>query len=293
MTRQKITIVVFILFLAVVFNIERLGLAGNATLRINPILYATLALASVATLLIPALNRLAVAFYMIFWGLVYITARIFLFPDIPAFGGANTFVTITEISLLILGIFLAYQVALRQREFETFVEKVSLPASTTPVLEGEEAAEQVKVEFIRSRRHNRPLALLVVEPSPGSLSAELKRSVQEIQKKMTQRFVVASLAQLITNEARRTDMVINRTENGRFVILCPETGQDGTLRLAERIQMTSMERLGLSVAYGIASFPDEALTYEDLLNKAEFQMEHFIPLQLAPRPVTSGKTGNL
>ncbi len=293
MTKQKLSLIVLIVFLALVFNLERIGLAGGPILKIHPALYASLLLACVGTVSVPSLNRLPVYFYLVFWGIIYLAVRAFMFTETPAFEGDNTFVTITELSLLIVGVFFSYGVAIHQREFENFVEKVTMPAITNPVLDGRTADDQVKLEFIRSRRHNRPLALIVVEPSTGSLSAELKRSVQELQKKMTQRFLVATLAQLISNEARRTDLVISRNDHGRFVILCPETSSEGSLRLAERIQMISMEQLGISMVFGIASFPDEALTYEDLLNKAEFQMQHFVALPLSSRSISTGKSGGV
>lgn len=289
MTKQKLSLIVLIVFLSLVFNLERIGLAGGPVLKIHPVLYACLLLACVGTVSIPSLNRFQVYFYLVFWGIIYLGVRLFLFTEIPAFGGDNTFVTITELSILIAGVFFSYGVATHQREFEKFVEKVSMPAITNPVLDSHAADDQVKLEFIRSRRHNRPLALIVIEPSAGSLDAELKRSVQELQKKMTQRFMVATLAQMISNEARRTDLVINKNDHGRFVILCPETSSEGSLRLAERIQMIAMEQLGISIIFGIASFPDEALTYDDLLNKAEFQMQHFVALPLASRSISTGK----
>ncbi|MCC6147950.1 MAG: hypothetical protein IT308_10325 [Anaerolineaceae bacterium] len=290
MTKQKLSFIIMILYLALVFNLERIGLAGGTVLKIHPVLYIFLVLASVGTLLIPSLNRLSVYFYSIFWGALYLFARAFIFADIPILGGDSTLVVIAELSLLILGVFLSCKVAAQQKEYENFVEKVSMPAASNPILDGSNAEDQIKVEFIRSRRHNRPLALLVVEPSSGSFNAELRRSVQELQKKMTQRFLVATLAQLISTEARRTDLVISKNDHGRFVILCPETSSEGSIRLAERIQMVAMEQLGISMVFGIASFPDEALTYEDLLNKAEFQMQHFVALPLSTRSITVGKS---
>jgi len=292
MTKQKLSLLVLISFLAVVFNLDKIGLAGGPVLSIHPAFYPTLFLAVIGTILIPALNRLPSFFYVVFWGMIFLSVRAFIFTQTPLFGGDNTFVTITELSLLILGLLLATWVAKNQKEFEKFVEKVSMPAITNPVLAGKEANDQVALEFIRSRRHNRPLSLLVVEPSSGSLNSEIKRSIEEIQRKMTQRFMVSTLAQLIGNEARRTDLIISRNDQGRFVILCPETNSDGSLRLAERIQMIAMEQLGLSMVFGISSFPDEALTYDDLLNKAEFQMQDFVPLPLSSRSVSTGKSNS-
>ena len=90
---------------------------------------------------------------------------------------------------------------------------------------------------------------------------------------MVSRFVSVSLAKIITREARRTDLIISQGEgDNRFLILCPETKGRDTINLAERIRSTVMDRLGVDINYGIASFPEEALTYEELLQRAEFQL---------------------
>jgi hypothetical protein len=52
---------------------------------------------------------------------------------------------------------------------------------------------------------------------------------------------------------------------GRFIALCPETGPDNVTFLAKRISDAVEVQTGLRVRYGISSFPDEALNFEDLL----------------------------
>jgi hypothetical protein len=48
-------------------------------------------------------------------------------------------------------------------------------------------------------------------------------------------------------------------------VLCPETDTTDIIFLAQRISQIVEDRTGLQVNCGIASFPDEALTFEDLL----------------------------
>ena len=135
------------------------------------------------------------------------------------------------------------------------------------------AKEEINTEFIRSRRHQHPLSLLVVRPETKLTEAELKKATQEIQKHMISRFVSVSLAKIISREARRTDLIVSQSESDhRFLILCPETRGTDTINLAERIRSTVMDRLGININYGIASFPEEALTSEELLQRAEFQL---------------------
>jgi GGDEF domain-containing protein len=123
------------------------------------------------------------------------------------------------------------------------------------------------------------LSLIVLQPTSGSIQSDVQKAVQEIQKNMMLRFLLTNLGQIISQEARRTDLILNQGKEGRFVVLCPETTSKGVLGLAERIRSTASDRLGLSLTYGIASFPDEALTFDDLLHKAERELIHLYTAQ--------------
>lgn len=69
------------------------------------------------------------------------------------------------------------------------------------------------------------------------------------------------------------DTVLEDRKNGRFIILCPEIdGQNSTV-LIERIRMAVSRQLGIEVQCGTASFPDTALTFEELVNRAESQLQ--------------------
>jgi len=59
-----------------------------------------------------------------------------------------------------------------------------------------------------------------------------------------------------------------RDHRGRFLILCPETDLASATLLAQRISQAVKERTDLQILWGTASFPEEALTFEDLLRTA-------------------------
>jgi GGDEF domain-containing protein len=59
-----------------------------------------------------------------------------------------------------------------------------------------------------------------------------------------------------------------RDTAGRFVILCPETDSDNCGVLADRIRGAVSGEMGDRVSWGIASFPQETLEFEELLHKA-------------------------
>ncbi len=100
----------------------------------------------------------------------------------------------------------------------------------------------------------------------------LNRSIQDVQRAMMSRYVASSMVRVLDNALRRTDLMLQHREAGRFVLICPETDPASLKGLIERIRSAASQRLGVSVNCGIASFPDGALTFDELLNKAESQL---------------------
>ena len=85
---------------------------------------------------------------------------------------------------------------------------------------------------------------------------------------MVGRHLAVNLARSINNVLRMTDMVIDLEDNRRFAILLPETSSEHSDLLIERIQRIAGEK-GISVTCGKASFPDDALTLDDLIKQAD------------------------
>ena len=126
--------------------------------------------------------------------------------------------------------------------------------------------QRIKIELTRSRRYHRPLSLVVVESESedGELTKEAFRNIQH---DLLTRFTTARVGQIIDDRIRQTDLVL-RDYKGRFIILCPETDLPSASLLAKRIAQSINERTSLRVLWGVAAFPEEALTFEDLLQKA-------------------------
>ncbi|GAP22655.1 hypothetical protein [Leptolinea tardivitalis] len=277
MRKLKLSLVVLLIYLTLTFNFERLEYkAGFSGVGVHSFVYALLISAILVIFLVPQIQRFSIFIFFFLTSVVYFALRLTFFNDAPIFEGMSTYVTITELAFLILGITLAYRCTKYMGEFEKFVEEVYIPNLGKRILNMESASEEVKTEFIRSRRHQTPMALLAVQPSSSSKKdeEEIKRTVAEIQRHMTSRFISASLAKIITSEARRSDLIISREEDGQFLILCPETKGTSSLVLAERIRKAAEKHLGLQINYGMASFPEEAYTFEEMVQRAIFQMNN-------------------
>jgi len=272
MTSLRRSILFVLLYLAIVFNIERLDVGGLNAIDIQPFVYLVISSAILITLISRLLQRYSVFYGVIIWSLIYLGLKLTIFASRPLFGGIYTYLSITELAFITISVFLAYELARSLGEFESVIEKVTFPKHGEHFVEMRAATEEIKTEFIRSRRHNRPLSLIMIEMDPNTNKSQLEQTVKNIQKTMLNRYLLASLAQILAKEARRTDLIIEQTGQDGFVLLCPETTAEGSYNMAERVQFLAMERLGISVSCGIAAFPDEALTFEDLMQKAKFSM---------------------
>jgi GGDEF domain-containing protein len=128
------------------------------------------------------------------------------------------------------------------------------------------AEDRIQAEFTRSRRYHHPLSLLVLRLDKISEQDSWKH-VESLQRDMLRRFAAAKVSQIISDLSRQTDIIVS-DRSGEFVILCPETDAQNLAIFAERIRKSASEKMGSTLAWGSATFPDEALTYEDLLQTA-------------------------
>ena len=273
MTSLRKSLLLLILFLAFAYNLERLDFGQENVIDIQSFVYILLLVAVVSMIGITITRRFSVYTILAFWGAIYFALRLLVFKDRPLVGGLDTFLTMTELFLIIVAIVATYELLKFLREMETVIEKVTFPSANQRIPKISEAAEDIKTEFIRSRRYNRPLSLIIIQPTSDSFRMRLQRTVQEIQRTMLNRYLSTSLAILINNEARRTDLVLEHDQDGRFIVICPETTRDGIGALITRIKETATQSLDLSLKIGAANFPDDALTFEEMLQQAELQME--------------------
>ena len=128
--------------------------------------------------------------------------------------------------------------------------------------------------MFRSRHNHNPLSVVLVELEPESLQAALHHAVQEVQQALLTNYVVNNIAHTLSKYLRRTDLILEQRDQGRFLIMCPDTTSGDLKLLVEYIQAVAAEQLGTSLACGVATFPDEAITFEELVNRAESHLHY-------------------
>jgi hypothetical protein len=254
--------------LAVLFNIERLDFGVENEINILTFVYFLALGIVLATIFYQRLARLPVSITLPAWLMVYLALRIFLFNERPLLGGVYSYLTITEIALLALLTFLAHQVATELNEFDKAVLMVSVLRGRPQIPPIEDSQDRILAELNRSRHYNSPLSLIVVDFETSGIPVQIPRILLNMQKEMVDRYLQVRIGEMIRPALRRMDLLLDDQANNRLLILTPEVKVQDTQILIDRIRQDISSHLQIDAAFGVASFPDEALTFEDLIQEA-------------------------
>lgn len=277
MNHLRRSVIFLLLTLIVFFNIEKVSerfitsATDQASINIQTFVYVLGTLAVLSVLVIPLLWRANVSLALVIWLVIYLIAKLAFtqFDVLGVIGGNHAYLTFTEMGLMAILIWRAHDVSRLLHDFEEAVRNITFADVSRRVQKLDDAEEDIQVELIRSRRHHHPLTVMVIEPEPESIQVALNRTVEEVQKAMMSRYVITSLARVVSGQLRRTDLVIDQREKNRFIIVSPDTTATNSTMLADRIQAAAAVQLGVLVSCGVASFPDEALTFDELVQQAK------------------------
>lgn len=185
--------------------------------------------------------------------------------------GAALPLTVTELCAVALTVLLAHQIG---RSLEDFYEAVATAVCvrwTDRALPFTEGQAEIYREIRRARRFHRPLTLLTVSATRQSLELSLNRLIEEVQQLTVRQYAMARIGDLLAAETKDCDIITYR--DGEFVALLPETQPGQVAELSERLAQAALEKLGIQLKIGASSFPDEEVTFVELLQRAEEAME--------------------
>jgi len=253
------------LYLLVILVLGQADYIGRPILNFANYFYIAAMIGVPVTLFFPGVTRVSTRIPMAVWGGIYLLLLLFIDRN-RSINPNDLSIVILELVLLETGIWLAHQLAKQINHAESVMDELAIGAFPHRAQELDEGSHRVKIEFTRSRRYRRPLALLVIEVD-AEFHHKNGEAFKNIQYDITNRFTAARIGQIIDDQIRQTDLVL-RDRQWSFVIICPETDYASVLLLARRIIDAIKEKTDLSVLWGIAAFPEEALTFEEMLKKA-------------------------
>ena len=270
MKQMRWRTIVLVLWLTFLFNIERIDIDQGAPFNLASSVYA-LAMATVVLFLLVPLTRRQM--YVTSLGVLALYTSFKALHLSPFFSGVHKYLTITEISALLITAGLTWLVSQALRDFEDAVEAISMPEGPQQLLPYNKVQERMRAEMGRARRHQRPISVAMIDLDPSTFEAALHQAVRDAQAALTERYVKVRLGLFLSKQIRETDVIAQHAEDGRFLLLAPETPADQMTAMLKRLSQDVENQMGIRFRYGIADFPNGALTSEELLRKVKEDLQ--------------------
>jgi GGDEF domain-containing protein len=256
-----------VVWLFLLYNLERL----QEPMDIASFVYPFTA-ASALWVLVTPLPRLSFFWWMVLPLPAYLALKAGL--GYPLAGGELP-LTVTEICAIELTILIARRVALGLAEFREAAARLLVGSTDDVAAPFESGQTEIYRELRRARRYQRPLSLLSIAVGDGASQGARDRLLDELQRENLERYTLGQLARLLAERTKDSD-VITRLDD-HFVALLPETRREAAEEIARRLAAEASERLGLALHVGLSSFPEEEVTFEKLLERAEADRRRFEP----------------
>ena len=153
----------------------------------------------------------------------------------------------------------------KMRQDAALIEELTPREELTGALKSTHLQGILADEIERARKYGRKLSVVMLEPDdwPAAVRAWGKEKSMEI---------IGTLGRLLVGGVRPMDTV-SRLGESRFLIVLPETPVEGAQVAAERLCLEATSRTGLTFRSGVAEFPGDAVTKDDLVAEAEAALE--------------------
>ena len=259
MKRMRFLVAILVIWLFLFYNIERL----SKPIDIAGVAYTFVPIVAALVLWIPRLRQMPLWILLIVSGPVFLVLK--ALTGYPLWGAAMP-LTVTEICVVAVTIILARWVSNGLSEFENAVARISIGQVDTQVEPFSTGQAEMYREIRRARHYQRPLGLMAIGVEEKSIRVALDRMVQEVQQSMMTRYVLSDVARTLCQKLEDYNVIAQT--NDHFLVLLPEVMPEQLSDLADRLRQAVSEQVGATLEIGTASFPDDAVTFESLVDRA-------------------------
>lgn len=173
-----------------------------------------------------------------------------------------------EGALLLAGVGLLAELTTRRlhrigeqvRQDTAVIQELTPHDSLTGTLKSSHLHKLLTQEMERARRYQRSVSVVLLEADDWPVAVR-----NWGQERATA--VLRTVAQLVMKGLRSMDTV-SRIEEFRFLIVLPETPVEGAQQVAERLCKAAASQTGLSFRSGVAEFPGDAVSTDELIAEA-------------------------
>lgn len=261
MAKLRIFIVIFIVWVILLFNVERYD---PFNINIPSSLYVLSAIGLLPILLVPAIGQFRFE--------IAVTPILVSYIGVRYFGifSATTFTisaVATECLVLIITLWIGRKISINLNNFESIIDNVVFEHESSRILPMVEGEQAVASELFRARKYERPVAILYFKlPSIVRLQ-QLYPQTFQYQLLLEQRYYKTRIARIVESMIYRVDIMTWFGDN--LVICLPETEFQQADQLAKTLAKIIDSSIMLKVPIGIATFPSDGYIFTDLIEWAE------------------------
>lgn len=159
------------------------------------------------------------------------------------------------------------------QEANARLERLAVTDGLTGVFNHRRFQEQLQGELLRSERHNRSMAVLMVD-------VDFFKKVNDAMGHPAGDELLRRLAEVLSRDLRQTDMIA-RYGGEEFGVILPETTKSEAMQVAERMRLAVESRINtadstwptrITVSVGVATYPEDGKSGEQVLTAADQAM---------------------
>lgn len=272
---MRFIVAALIIWLFLFYNIERL----SKPIDITDVAYTFVPFMAVLTILVTRLRKVPLGVLLVGPIPIFLVLKAWVKSSV---WGTSLPLTVTEICVIVLSTILARWVSNGLSEFESAIAHITIgQVGKLPESFSTGQGEMYR-EVRRARHYQRPLVLMAIGVEETSIQVALDRMVQEVQQAMMKQYVLSGVARTLCDELEDYNIIAQR--NHHFLALLPEVTPERLTDLIERLRKAVSEQVGVTLQIGTASFPEDAVTFESLVDKAVGEMDAEPKPGASPQP---------
>jgi lipopolysaccharide/colanic/teichoic acid biosynthesis glycosyltransferase len=276
MIQVRALLIATVTWFILLFNIERFDVFDyQQPVNLSTTLYMTIIVTAVSLLSFPNLAKANLWFSATTMTIFYLGMS--MLSDATALQ-ATFFWRATEIGILLISFVLMQKVSQAILDFEIAVQSFVLDANNSRMMPFHQGQEQVSQELHRARRFERPVAIIYCESASNDdtvtkIDGEFWQ--WRIKKTFKDRFTQTHIAQSAAMLTYKSDCIIKY--NNDIVICLPETNQPEGEAFAAQLARFIHDLHQIEANIGVATFPDDGLVFEDLIEIARERARAYPP----------------
>jgi hypothetical protein len=277
MNKFKLRMILLIISLLILINLDWIAPPVMEDPKIHLVLAGISLVVLVLEISIPNLRRISFLALTLIWLGIYLLLQISIIPQL-----------LLSPIVLLIWVYLVVLVHLTAQSLGSLDDAILFAAEagqSTPAISLAEAQGLIRAELTRSRHYNRPFSVIAVQFPNVIIEEVLDRLADEIRGRLVQNHVKIRLAKTLRDELRAMDIVLDDSERGNLILLCPEVDARNAEIMIDHLNRALEREYGVNAVMASASFPDASPTFDGLLDLVN---EH-----LRYSPSVNGSNGNL